>query len=216
MTAASSIRWRRGESAGRSICKNLHVNFDMSNATYTPGMSLKHAVLGLLAVEPATGYELTQRFDRSLAHSWHASHSQVYPQLARLEEAGLVEVVGEGPRRSRTWGITEDGREELRRWLVESEVDRGQRNESGVRWFFFRLLDPADRRAVIERELEYLRGNAAMLDALAEKASVDGGTPSPLSPTIDLGQRINGVMVDWLHDQLAALPPQGEAGGAGA
>lgn len=168
-------------------------------------MSLRHAVLGLLAVHPATGYELTQRFDQSLAHSWHASHSQVYPQLAQLEGDGLVEVIGEGPRRSRTWGITGAGREELRHWLVETEVHRGQRNESGVRWFFFQLLDPVDRRAVLERELAYVEQSRAELDALAAK-SATLPKPSPLTPTIDLGQRINGVMVEWLRDQLAALP----------
>ncbi|ADB54135.1 PadR family transcriptional regulator [Conexibacter woesei] len=169
-------------------------------------MSLRHAVLGLLAVQPSTGYELTQRFDRSLAHAWHASHSQVYPQLAQLERAGLVEVLSEGPRRSRTWEITDAGHEELRHWLVETEVDRGQRNESGVRWFFFQLLDPADRRAVVARELEYVERNGAMLDELAAKAGPETQPPSPLAPTIDLGQRINAVMAGWLRDQLAALP----------
>ncbi len=167
-------------------------------------MSLRHAVLGLLAVAPATGYELTQRFDQSLAHAWHASHSQVYPQLARLEQEGLIEVVGEGPRRSRTWGITPAGRAQLRDWLVESEVDRGQRNESGVRWFLFQLLDPGDRRAVLERELAYVEEQQAMLGALEAQVAARA-EPSPLAPTIDLGQRVNGVMADWLRDQLAAL-----------
>lgn len=169
-------------------------------------MSLPHAVLGLLAIRPSTGYELTQRFDLSLAHSWHASHSQVYPALAKLETAGLVEVLSEGPRRSRTWGITAAGRDELRHWLVETEVDRGQRNESGVRWFLFQLLDPADRREVIEREIDYVQRTGAMLDALAAEAEATPDDPSPLEPTIDLGQRVNAVMREWLHDQLAGLP----------
>lgn len=169
-------------------------------------MSLRHAILGLLAIQPSTGYELTQRFDLSLAHAWHASHSQVYPELAKLETEGFAEVLAEGPRRSRTWGITDAGRTELRHWLVETEVHRGQRNESGVRWFLFQLLDPADRRAVIEREIAYVEQSGAMLDALvADKAAKRPDDPSPLAPSIDLGQRINGVMLEWLHDQLAAL-----------
>ena len=98
-------------------------------------MSLRHAVLGLLSTQPSTGYELTNRFDVSLANAWHASHSQIYPELARLEEAGMVEVVGEGARNSRTFGITPAGRDELRRWLVETEPNRAQRNETAVRWF---------------------------------------------------------------------------------
>ncbi|MFA4928114.1 MAG: PadR family transcriptional regulator [Patulibacter sp.] len=169
-------------------------------------MSLRHAVLGLLAIKPSTGYELTQRFDLSLSHAWQASHSQVYPALAKLETDGLVEVLSEGARRSRTWGITPAGRNELRDWLVESEVDRGQRNESGVRWFLFQLLDPADRREVIEREIEYTERTAAMLGSLAGRTD----DPNPLEPSIDLGQRINAVMLEWLHDQLDGLPGDDE------
>ena len=54
-------------------------------------MSLRHAVLGLLAVEPATGYDLAQKFTKSISNAWHAGHSQIYPELARLQEAGMVE-----------------------------------------------------------------------------------------------------------------------------
>ena len=67
-------------------------------------MSLRHAVLGMLSVTSCTGYELTQWFDSSLQHAWHASHSQIYPELAKLEAEGLAEVVEEGARRSRRRG----------------------------------------------------------------------------------------------------------------
>jgi PadR family transcriptional regulator AphA len=164
-------------------------------------MSLRHAVLGLLATQPSTGYELTNRFDVSLANAWHASHSQIYPELARLEEAGMVEVVGEGARNSRTFGITPAGREELRRWLVETEPNRAQRNETAVRWFLVALLDPADRRAVLERELEHADAYAEMLREVSERiAAIDG---HPFAPTVDLGLRTTAVMRDWLGEQLA-------------
>src|SRR3954462_6623087 len=90
-------------------------------------VSLRHALLGMLTVEPATGYDLAQRFDQSLGTAWHASHSQIYPELAKLHEAGMLEVVGEGPRRSRTFAVTDAGREELRAWLLTSEPNRSQR-----------------------------------------------------------------------------------------
>jgi PadR family transcriptional regulator AphA len=169
---------------------------------YTPAMSLRHAVLGLLATQPSTGYELTNRFDVSLANAWHASHSQIYPELARLEEAGMVEVVGEGARNSRTFGITPAGREELRRWLVETEPNRAQRNETAVRWFLIALLDPADRRAVLERELEHADAYAEMLREVSERIGATGG--HPFAPTVDLGLRTTAVMRDWLREQLAA------------
>ena len=170
-------------------------------------MSLRHAVLGMLATQPATGYELAQRFDASLAHAWHASHSQIYPELGRLLDEGLIEVVGEGPRRSRTYAVTSTGRDELRSWLLDREPVRSQRNETAVRWFLMALLDPEDRRAVLERELAHVDAYAAMLGATAKKIDATPG-PHPFRPTVDLGLRTSAVMREWLEEQLAATEPK--------
>jgi DNA-binding PadR family transcriptional regulator len=168
-------------------------------------MSLRHAVLGLLATQPGTGYELTQRFDVSLGNAWHASHSQIYPELARLQEAGMVEVVEEGARRSRTYGITGAGRDELRRWLLESSPNRSQRDETAVRWFLVALLEPDDRRAFFEREIELMDRHRAMLQEIAERVDATGG--HPFRPTVDLGLRTTAVMREWLTEQLEAAKP---------
>jgi DNA-binding PadR family transcriptional regulator len=167
-------------------------------------MSLRHAVLGLLASRPSTGYDLAQRFQGSLASAWHASHSQIYPELARLQEEGMIEVVGEGPRRSRTWAITGEGREELRRWMTEIEPSRIQRNETGVRWFLLGFLDSTDRRVVLERELAFVAEDTARLQTIAERLDT-APEPGPFRPTVDLGLRISEVMHAWLQDQLDAL-----------
>src|ERR1700754_3702450 len=126
-------------------------------------MSLRYAVLGLLYQHPSTGYELTQRFDRSLTNAWHASHSQIYPELAKLQEAGLIEVVGEGARNSRTYGITDQGKARLRDWLVDTEPNRAQRNEGAVRFFLTLLLEPEDRIAVFQRDLDFVHEQVAYL-----------------------------------------------------
>jgi DNA-binding PadR family transcriptional regulator len=167
-------------------------------------MSLRHAVLGLLASHPSTGYDLAQRFDQSLTNAWHASHSQIYPELARLQAAGMVEVVGEGPRRSRTWAVTEQGREELRRWMVEIEPSRSQRNETAVRWFLLGLLAPADRRIALEHELAFAAEETARLNAIATRLDT-APDPGPFRPTVDLGLRFAEVTREWLQDQLDAL-----------
>ncbi|WCB94640.1 transcriptional regulator [Baekduia alba] len=169
-------------------------------------MSLRHAMLGLLAVEPATGYDLTRKFDKSISNAWHASHSQIYPELAKLEDAGMVEVVSEGARRSKTWALTDAGREELRRWLVEVEPSRQQRNESALRTFLApRLLAPEDARIALQRDLDYVLEQRVVLLAI-KQAIEEGGISSPFEPAVDLGLRISPVMEGWLRDQLAALP----------
>ena len=83
-------------------------------------MSLRYALLGLLAEEPASGYDLARKFERNLSrYAWHAQQSQIYPELNRLAADGLATVIEEGPRGRRTYAITEVGRSELRRWVLD-------------------------------------------------------------------------------------------------
>lgn len=53
-------------------------------------MALKHAVLAALSAEPGSGYELSKRFDASVANFWPASAQQIYRELDRLESDHLV------------------------------------------------------------------------------------------------------------------------------
>jgi PadR family transcriptional regulator AphA len=165
-------------------------------------MSLPHAVLGLLAVAPGTGYDLTRRFEASLSHAWHASHSQIYPELARLHGRGLVQEAGRGARGSRTWAITEQGRAELDRWLVEVQPNRSQRNETALRWFLLPLLPAELRRTALEREIADVVDSTAFLLASAGGAG-NSGDDHPFRATAQLGLRINDVMLAWLREQLA-------------
>ena len=171
-------------------------------------MSLRHALLGLLGVQPSSGYELARSFDRSLGSAWHAGHSQIYPELAKLEDAGLVEVVGEGARRSRTYALTDAGREELRSWLVVAEPQRSQRNETLLRWFLLAQLPPADRRAALERELRFVEQERATLARLWEH-HVTAGADHPFGPTLDFGRRYHDLALTWLHEQLDAVDAEG-------
>ena len=125
-------------------------------------MSLKHALLGLLAEGPASGYELTKRFELSLANVWSAKHSQIYPELRKMAAEGWLVAGEEGSRGRKEYAITEDGRAELRRWLVEVRPERAGRNESMLRVFFLWTLDPAEAVA-------YLEGEAAAAHAYVER-----------------------------------------------
>jgi PadR family transcriptional regulator AphA len=54
-------------------------------------MSLRYALLALLRVGPLSGYDLQKQFSLSVGHVWHAPDSQIYPELRKMEAAGLVE-----------------------------------------------------------------------------------------------------------------------------
>jgi len=135
-------------------------------------MSLPHALLGLLAVTPRTGYELTKVFAGDFGrYAWQAGHTSIYPELGRLAEQGLVEVTHEGARGSRTYAVTGAGREELRSWLLTAP-DRGGkvRNEEVLRMFLLSALDPDDARAVLKRIAANTAAGAATMRTIREEA----------------------------------------------
>ena len=53
--------------------------------------NLKYAILGLVNRKPMTGYDIKKAFeDRALTSFWHAEHSQIYPELKKLVNEGMI------------------------------------------------------------------------------------------------------------------------------
>jgi DNA-binding PadR family transcriptional regulator len=48
-------------------------------------------VLTSLLEKASSGYDLARRFDKSIGYFWHATHQQIYRELARMEAAGWIE-----------------------------------------------------------------------------------------------------------------------------
>src|SRR2546423_15556211 len=76
-------------------------------------------ILGMIAFGRESGYEIKQLVDRSTRHFWAASYGQIYPELRRLEQQGLVTSRSEpsGARARTVYQLTESGRDALRHWL---------------------------------------------------------------------------------------------------
>jgi DNA-binding PadR family transcriptional regulator len=135
-------------------------------------MSLPHALLGLLAVAPRSGYELTKAFAGDLGrYAWQAGHTSIYPELARMAEGGLIEMTHEGARGARTYAVTDAGRDELRTWLLTPPAQAAKvRNEQVLRMFLLPALDPADAREVLGRIAATNAREAAELRRVREQA----------------------------------------------
>jgi DNA-binding PadR family transcriptional regulator len=162
-------------------------------------MSLRHALLGALADRPRTGYALLKHFEQSLGYAWPASHSQIYPELARLLEDGLIEQTETGPRNSRTYALTDAGLEEIRRWLRETDPDRRVRSDAALRTFFLWLLEPVEARAQLERERAYWQDVLEQLEAI--RAQPPGTTRKERAFRIALegGIRTVQARLDWVE-----------------
>jgi DNA-binding PadR family transcriptional regulator len=84
-------------------------------------MSLRYALLAILRVGPLSGYDLQKQFHQSVGHVWHAPDSQIYPELRKMEELGLIE--GEEQARGergtrRMYHVTDAGNRAFRDWMA--------------------------------------------------------------------------------------------------
>jgi PadR family transcriptional regulator, regulatory protein AphA len=165
-------------------------------------MSLKHGLIGLLAREgPLTGYQLTKAFDRSVNYVWHAVSGQIYPELARLVDAGFIKQTGSGPRGAKRYDATPEGIAELRRWITEDEPNRSVRNDTLLRVFFAYLVDPAEVEAVLRREADAYRESLASLERFAAEPAE---TPSERASwlTVDAGVRFLKARIEWAENAI--------------
>jgi PadR family transcriptional regulator AphA len=160
-------------------------------------MSLRYALVGLLASRPSSGYELSKRFAVSMAHAWPAGHSQIYPELSRLVADGLIEQTEEGPRGRKTYAATPAGVAALRDWM-QTEPDYGRRSDADLREFFLWALPPAEALAHLERESNVYRRRLEELEQIAQTVDWDTDAPTrTLRLALDKGLRAYRMLIDW-------------------
>jgi PadR family transcriptional regulator, regulatory protein AphA len=173
----------------------------MSRVTGTLG----HALLGVLAEGPRTGYALVRHLAQSIAYAWPAGHSQIYPELARLREAGLIRETGSAPRGGRVYELTDAGRDEVRRWLRETEPSRTTRDEAALRLFFLWLVEPEDAEAYLRGEAEHAREVLDELEAIAAQEDPDNPKTRAYRVALELGRRSARARLEWA--EWAAAQP---------
>jgi DNA-binding PadR family transcriptional regulator len=143
--------------------------------------TLGYALLGLLAYESLSGYDLARRLKKPVGFFWPARHSQIYPELGLLEAEGLVTFrVVEQPDRpdKKVYEITEGGRAAMRAWVSSPLPQSTVRDELVLRAFCVWLANPAEARALF---LEHARLHAETLahyqDILRDLEQRHGGRP---------------------------------------
>lgn len=116
-------------------------------------MALAQAILTSLLEKPCTGAELARRFDKSLGHFWQATHQQIYRELGKLEQDGLVRAHGLAATRGqqRHFEVLAPGRAALESWCAEPGEPRPIRDELLVRLRAAAVLGSVDVRAELLR-----------------------------------------------------------------
>ncbi len=131
-------------------------------------MSLKHAILVLLETEPGSGYDLLKRFKERLGYFWNASHQQIYMQLKKMSQDGLLDFEQQnqtGKPDRKVYKITTDGHQALLDW-IEAPVKVSRVNDALlVKMYAGHLVD----NQIIRKEItQHMAVHRAMLDTFLD------------------------------------------------
>lgn len=175
-------------------------------------MSVRHALLALLAEGPKFGLRLQQEFELGTGEVWPLNVGQVYTTLQRLERDGLVEsddAGGEGTTQ-KDFMITSEGRRELMEWLqTPPNTDTPPRDELVIKVLVALRVPDVDVRQVIQAHRRHL---VEMMQRYTHVKAEAGEHDLGLALVVDAELfRLEGV-VRWLDaadarlGQLEAIP----------
>ena len=134
-----------------------------------------YPLLGLLAEQPLSGYDLRRAIQATFGHFWAESYGQIYPELRRLAAAGVVEAVPEtvgggadGTSR-KLFRLTAAGEAELVSWIREPAAGQVLRNEMLLKLYFAGSQGPETAQAHLDRRREELGQRLAILARIEER-----------------------------------------------
>jgi DNA-binding PadR family transcriptional regulator len=173
---------------------------------YDSPVSLRIAALGLLAQRPASGYDLLKQFEQAMANVWPATQSQLYGELNKLADTGLIEVTDIGPRGRKEYRITPEGRAELRRWVANPQDDPPYRNAPLLRVFLLGAVGPDQAREHMAAVAGHADAEIKRLEELRD--SVDWTDDTGLfygRAALEYGLRANAMEAEWARWLVKAI-----------
>ena len=125
--------------------------------------TLEYIVMGLISIEPQSGYSIVSYFDEDSYNSWSASPGSVYPMLKRLEKQGAI--VGEldvehETRPRKMYTLTESGEAALDAWIQDVPKTRPFYEQRELAMLRFQFME---KRLSREQVMAWLN---AYLDAI--------------------------------------------------
>lgn len=174
-------------------------------------MALRHAILAALSRgRPRTGYDLNASFNDVNDRAWHASPSQVYSELAKMEGLGLIDITERTERGRTSYVINDQGLDELRRWLLHDQPDHGIRDDASLRLLNLWVLDPGDADRLLDAEVAFQRQRQFSLRHLLlnwedDREDPDSAVWRSRRALYTLWLRQTDLMLEWLDELRAVL-----------
>ncbi|MDO4903049.1 MAG: PadR family transcriptional regulator [Limosilactobacillus sp.] len=128
---------------------------------------LPYIILGIINDRPGvTGREITTEFNTEIGDFWKASHSQIYPELSRMNADGWVAAsTSKDNAKEKYYSLTDEGKRVLEEWL-DQLVDTLPIHEDMFSLKMYFINDRKDKRvkelidqqtALLQKQLAYLK-----------------------------------------------------------
>jgi len=174
-------------------------------------LALSHAILVCLTERPMSGYDLAKFFDTSIGFFWSATHPQIYRQLKKLQQDGLVtstEKVQTGKPNRFVYSITDAGKDALKAWSREPVAQPLIKDDLLVRLQAIEHIDKDALREQIRARLAAHREQLGQYHHIRDVRFSDGKTPDrDLGKLmgLELGIQYEEGWIRWCEDVLAQL-----------
>ena len=155
-----------------------------------------------------SGYAVREAIRDQLGMFWSESFGQIYPTLASLATAGLVEKRHGERSGSSVFSLTEPGRERLLELLRTPEETAPPRNGLMLRVFFGSVLGPDAVAALIAETREQVMAQLAAFDGISRMMAEERDHPEHQrywALTVSAGAHSARAALAWCDESLAAL-----------
>ncbi|MCU6794256.1 PadR family transcriptional regulator [Paenibacillus sp. WQ 127069] len=169
-------------------------------------MTGQDVILGILAVEPKSGYDIKKKFENLFSYFFDASYGTIYPTLGKLEKEGLItkeNVVQQGKPNKHIYSITEQGRVKFQSYLESDIQENVLRSDFMVRLIFGELADPQMVAGWINNALQRSQAELLSLENDYERMGPNMSPTQELCIQIGIGNIRSQVQV--LQDGIARL-----------
>ena len=174
-------------------------------------MALRDAILVSLSDGPMSGYDLAKHFDQSIGFFWRATHSQIYRELSKLKDKGLVsaeEIPQRGKPNRIMYSVTDDGREALLNWSRQPCAPDPVKDDFLVRLYGLEHMDLDALREHLAQRLEGHRDRLAKFTEITEATVPDTIGSLGRLRGLEIGLRYEREWAEWCEETLDALAPE--------
>lgn len=175
-----------------------------------PVNKTKYVILGLLTIEPLSGYDMRKMMDTSTSHFWEESNGQIYPTIKKLLEEKMIKLEEKkdiGKKQKIIYSITEKGTIELQSWLSDLPEKYVHRDEGLLKLFLGGNCSIDTSISLLKNRQESLTKKLKEFESIGKMLDKQKKSPHHLFWVLTLKNGIHSIEAElkWCRESVRML-----------